>query len=113
MCALWQIFDSVRGQVEILLFVDSTAAHGTIVRGCSRQEDWNHLISEIWFQPASLGNCLSAWWAPSHLNLADAPSRIPQPDSVTCLTAQGFQEVDFRWPGHLAWLPRLGDNVIR
>ena len=106
-CALWQLFDKVRAPVEILLFVDNTAAHGTIVRGSSRQEDWNHLVSEIWFQPASAGNCFSAWWVPSHLNVADAPSRTPAPESVTCLTAQGFQEIDFLWPCHLAWLPRL------
>ena len=106
-CALWQLFDKVRAPVEILLFVDNTAAHGTIVRGSSRQEDWNHLVSEIWFQPATAGNCFSAWWVPSHLNIADAPSRTPAPESVTCLTAQGFQEIDFQWPCHLAWLPRL------
>jgi hypothetical protein len=106
-CALWQLFDKVRAPVEILLFADNTAAHGTIVRGSSRQEDWNHLVSEIWFQPASVGNCFSAWWVPSHLNIADAPSRIPAPEIVTCLTAQGFQEIDFQWPCHLAWLPRL------
>ena len=110
-CALWQIFEDAPANVEILLFVDNTAAHGTLVRGSSRQEDWNHMISEIWFQPALRGHCLSAWWVPSHLNIADAPSRVEWPEGVTCLTDQGFQEVDFQWPRTLSWLPPLfGDD---
>ena len=106
-CALWQIFEDVPTTVEVLLFVDSTAALGTLVRGSSRQGDWNHMVSEIWFQPALRGHCLSAWWVPSHLNVADAPSRIEWPEGVTCLTSRGFKEVAFKWPDNLSWLPHF------
>ena len=53
-CALWHFLDghSIEDGTEIQLFVDSTVALGTLVRGSSRQPDWNSLVAELWFQTA-------------------------------------------------------------
>ena len=104
-CALRQIFERLTEDTEVLLFIDSTAALGTLLRGASRQMDWNSMVGEIWFQPALRGHFLTAWRVPSKLNMADLPSRVPKPEPIPKLTEQGFSEIDFEWPDKLDCLP--------
>ena len=48
LAGLWALLDDpVCSGSEILLLVDSAVALGTLLRGASRQSDWNDLVSEI------------------------------------------------------------------
>ena len=88
-----------------------------------RNRDWNELVGEIWLRAARQGgkclcwqmlcSCavrwegtlLSMWWVPSHLNLADAPTRVSsKKDELRALQAAGFGRVPWRWPRHCPWL---------
>jgi hypothetical protein len=100
--ALWFLFDELRRpgpQWEVQMFIDSIAALGTLLRGSSRQEDWNTLVTELWFRTATEGILLGAWWVPSKLNVADAPTRsASKAKDMETLIKAGFQEVAWKWP---------------
>jgi hypothetical protein len=106
LCALWQLFSKLQSsgpQWEIQLFIDSSVALGTLLRGSSGQHDWNALVMEIWFQISTLGVILGAWRVPSKQNLADSPTRIGKKDALLQnLINDGFREVEWQWP--TAWL---------
>jgi hypothetical protein len=105
-CALWHFLDSweVDDGTEIPLFVDSTVPLGTLLRGSSRQRDWNSLLNEIWFQTAARCLLLLGWRVPSKQNLADAPTRpIARWKEIQELKDRGFREVEWRWPVRSPW----------
>ena len=77
-CALHWLLSEGFGELEVLLFVDNNAALGTLIRGSSRQADWNDLIGDLWLRVARAGVLLYSFYVPSHLNLADAPTRPRQ-----------------------------------
>eukprot|EP00959_Pyramimonas_sp_CCMP1952_P387747 8126155-Pyramimonas_sp.AAC.1 len=60
---------------EAVLFIDSNVALHTLVRGASRQDDYNAAVADFWFQIATAAIILHAARAPSKLNLADGPTR--------------------------------------
>ena len=50
------------------------------------------------------GAMLSAWWVPSALNLADAPTRrAAKSAAMQKLHDEGFQEVSWEWPRDAPW----------
>ena len=67
-------------QLQINLITDSDVAWDTLLRGATRQSDWNGLITGIWFRAAAQAALLLAWRVPSKLNLADEEAcvRIPR-----------------------------------
>ena len=106
LCALWHVVEQLDWQgpqLDIRIFIDSAVALGTLLRGSSRQKDWNLLTTGIWFETARRGMLLSAWRVPSRQNLADAPTRRKTKRcQMAQLFAEGFQEVHWSWPR--AWL---------
>ena len=106
LCALWSAVDALAEegpQWEVHLFVDNTVAKGTLLRGSSRQRDWNALVSEIWFRAAEAGVVLQVWFVPSAQNLADACTRQDKKRAeMAQLKAIGFVEQPWEWPRH--WL---------
>ena len=104
LCALKFLIEYLPGEYEILAFVDNTSALGALTRGCSRQFDWNELIGELWFSIAQRGHYLHLWHVPSHLNLADAPTRPEAKSEQLCkLAADGFQEMQWSFPADVPW----------
>jgi len=103
-CALKFLIAFLPGEMEILAFVDNTSALGALLRGCSRQADWNTLVGDLWLSAARRGHFLHLWHVASHLNLADAPTR-PEAKSAQLhkLTAEGFQEMAWSFPEDLPW----------
>jgi len=105
-CALWHFFnfhDNAAG-FDIVLFIDSTVALGTLLRGCSRQRDWNEMVAGVWFAAASRGHFLSAFRVPSKLNVADWPSREEQKSSeMAQLLSSGFARIEWAWPSVDFW----------
>ena len=94
----------MQSQLEILIFIDFNPALGTLLRGCSRQSDWNCLVAEIWFAAASRGDILCAFRVPSAQNLADAPSRAgSKPSVLDAFFERGFEEVQWLWPEKDFW----------
>ena len=109
LCALWRFLQHSRlcvGQgVQINLFVDSNVALGTLLRGSSRQQDWNDLVQDLWFQVARTGTLLFAWRVPSKQNIADIPTRpAARRQELQRLRACGFEEVPWQWPEAAPWL---------
>ena len=99
LCALKFLLKYLQGDFEILAFVDNKSALGALLRGCSRQFDWNELIGELWFSVAQRGHFLHLWHVPSHLNLADAPTRPEtKSEQLRKLAADGFQEMRWSFP---------------
>ena len=91
--------------MQINLFIDSNVALGTLLRGTSRQSDWNDLVAGIWFEAAAQAALLLAWRVPSKLNLADAPTRPEKCASeLRALINRGFVETEWWWPPHSPWL---------
>jgi len=89
---------------EIHLFVDNNVALGTLLRGSSRQHDWNELVADIWFQTAARGFVLMCWRVPSKQNLADAPTRPElRHEELKQLRAAGFRQTMWRWPQSCPW----------
>jgi len=106
-CGLWQFLEGPRqieDGAEIHLFVDNNVALGTLLRGSSRQNDWNQLVTDIWFQTAARGFLLLCWRVPSKQNLADAPTR---PEERTTelhqLRTAGFVQEQWQWPRQGPW----------
>ncbi len=106
LCALWDAVDALAEdgpQWEVHLFVDNTVAKGTLLRGSSRQRDWNALVSEVWFRAAEAGVVLHVWFVPSAQNIDDAPTRQAEKRmEMARLKVMGFEESDWSWPRH--WL---------
>jgi hypothetical protein len=102
LCALWSLLSKLKSQGpqwEILLFVDSSVALGTLLKGCSRQRDWNSLVADLWFHTSSIGAFLTAWRVPSRQNLADAPTRpTKKTHELKILHEQGFTKTPWEWP---------------
>ena len=103
-CALHWLLGQHLGDLEVLLFVDNKTALGTLVRGSSRQVDWNALIGDLWLRVARTGTLLSSFYVPSHLNLADAPTR-PKEKSAALEAMQrvGFTRVPWSIPSDAPW----------
>ncbi len=79
-------------------------ALGTLLRGCSRQPDYNVLASDIWFLAAQQACALSLWHVPSSLNLADAPTRREKKaQAMLGLARAGFLETQWSWPATACW----------
>jgi len=104
--ALFHVFHRIqksKTQIEINLFVDSTVALGTIIRGSSRQSDYNTLVMQLWFRCASTATVLGAWRVPSDQNLADIPTRVAKRRAdLLHMENCGFKKVSWEWPLH--WL---------
>ena len=109
LCAVWYFLRSPARlsacHLQINLFLDSNVALGTLLRGTSRQSDWNDLVTGIWFEAAAQAVLLLAWRVPSRLNLADAPTRPEKCASeLRALIDRGFVETEWWWPPHSPWL---------
>ena len=103
-CGLKFLISTAPGDLEIVAFVDNTSALGAILRGCSRQTDWNDLIGDLWLAAAQRGHFLHAWYVPSHLNLADAPTRPETKASeIAELASRGFREIQWVFPPGAPW----------
>jgi hypothetical protein len=97
--ALLERLESAGAQWEVHVFIDSTAALGTLLRGSSRQTDWNSLVSEIWLRTACMGILLGLWRVPSRLNIADWPTRMDSKSKeMTMLHNEGFHCTPWSWP---------------
>ena len=110
-CGLWNFVGdcALPPHLEVHMFIDNTVALGTVLRGASRQEDWNMLVSDIWLQTAKRGILLLCWHVPSKQNVADAPTR---PDQQVARLQQmhqaGFREIPWCWPSYGPW----GTNAV-
>ena len=101
LCSLWWLLSRnlIDESWEVHLFLDSKTALGTLLRGASRQKDWNSLVGEIWFKIACHGCLLMAWYVPSHQNLADAPTRPRQKQhELEAFQDAGFESTAWQWP---------------
>ena len=93
LAVLHRVLDEHSG-VDVNVFIDSRVVLGTLLRGSSRQRDWNALLGSFWFRAARADAVVAAWcepsdplvaalgalraarrWMPSALNPADAPTR--------------------------------------
>lgn len=80
------------------------AALGVLLRGTSRQPDYNALVADIWFAAAAARCLLSAWYVPSALNVADAPARpATKAAEIAAMVREGFTEVAWPWPRAAPW----------
>ena len=107
LAAVWALLDREGfqvGECEVLLFVDSNVALGTLRKGYSKEWDWNALAAEFWFRLADAGLSLRAFRVPSGQNLADAPTRSDKVREMREMEAAGFAERRWRWPRR--WLER-------
>ena len=84
--------------------MDNQTALGTLLRGSSRQSDWNDLVGDLWLRVARAGILFYSFYVPSHLNLADAPTR-PQEKAAAleALEAAGFANVPWCSPPDAPW----------
>ena len=108
-CALWHFFSLPEGVagLDVVIFIDSTVALGTLLRGCSRQRDWNAMVAGMWFAAADRGHFLNAFRVSSHLNLADWPTRPEQKASeLAQLVSRGFARLEWAWPAVDFWQQR-------
>eukprot|EP00959_Pyramimonas_sp_CCMP1952_P438976 9190115-Pyramimonas_sp.AAC.1 len=104
-CALHWLLSEQLGDLEVLLFVDNQTALGTLVRGSSRQPDWNDLIGDFWLRVARAGMLLCSFYVPSHSNLADAPTRPREKTAaLEAMQAAGFTDVPWSCPPDAPWL---------
>jgi hypothetical protein len=92
-------FTEAGTQWQVHLFIDSSTALGTLLRGSSNQKDWNQLVTQFWFSVATSGILLGTWRVPSAQNLADAPTRRgAKTKEMQFLIDAGFNEVRWKWP---------------
>ena len=76
--ALWcscQIWRKELAGLEVHVYLDSTPAVGSVVRGVARRDDATRLVEDIWRVAMDLDAHPWFSWVPSSLNPADAPSR--------------------------------------
>ena len=103
-CALQWLLDQNLGELDVVLFVDNKTALGTLVRGSSRQVDWNALIGDLWLRVARTSTLLSSFYVPSHLNVADAPTRPKEKGAaLQAMQEVGFTRVQWRSPSDAPW----------
>ena len=103
-CALKWLLSIGQADLEIVCFVDNKSALGALVRGCSRKSDWNCLIGNLWLLVAEKAHFLHLWYVPSHLNLADAPTRPSEKaEQLAELQARDFQCVEWLFPPDAPW----------
>ena len=103
-CALQWLFEQNLGDLDVVLFVDNTTALGTLVRGSSRQVDWNALIGDLWLRVARTSTLLSSFYVPSHLNLADAPTRPTEKcAALEAMQKVGLTRVSWSRPSDAPW----------
>ena len=103
-CAINFLLSQNLGELEVLLFVDNTVALGTLIRGSSRQSDWNDLIGDLWLRIARAGVLLYSFFVPSHLNVADAPTRPEgKAAALEAMRAAGFRHVAWVAPCDAPW----------
>ena len=108
LCAVWYFLKSPARlsacHLQINLFLDSNVALGTLLRGTSRQSDWNDLVTGIWFEVAAQAVLLLAWRVPSRLNLADASTRPQNVRRSYVHSSTVIVETEWWWPPHPPWL---------
>ena len=98
---------AVSHDIELNVFIDSSAALGVLRRGTSRQSDYNELVAELWYAVATRAVFLGLWRVPSAQNIADAPTRRQKKwREMRALAAAGFVERPWHWMGHLPWQRR-------
>ncbi len=96
-CGLRWITEQSFEHFELALCVGNKVALSAVLRGSSRQPDHNELLSGIWATIAQRGMLTHGWWVPSHLNLADAPTRPPKKArEIEHMRSQGFCQIP--WP---------------
>ena len=89
---------------ELVVFIDNTAALHTLLRGSSRQADFNSVLGSVWFDLARANVLMHAHYVPSALNLADGPTRASKADkSRATLESLRFKEVAWQWPVGVPW----------
>ena len=111
-----------RARAQVICFIDSNVALGTLLRGSSRmgvcvcrvakgrvssrrQPDWNRLVSGIWFDAASRGHVFGAFRVPSKLNLADAGTRMEDKTAeLRAMSSAGFARIEWQWPSDMPGL---------
>ena len=103
LCALGTVLAEY-DDIEIVCFIDSAVALGTVVRGASRQPDWNALVGNLRLGAATKGCAMWAFRVPSAQNPADAPTR---PDckwrELEAMHRSGVSEEAWEWPAQAPW----------
>lgn len=103
LCAIATVL-SESDEVEIISFIDSAAALGTLLRGASRQPDWNALVGQLWLDAARQGCPMWAFRVPSAQNPADAPTRPTQKwRELQAMQRAGFSQEAWQWPTSAPW----------
>ena len=95
---------------RVIHFIDNLAALACVVRGFSKKEDLAALAGRLWFDAALLMLEYRAEYVPSHMNLADGPSR----DDVSLLNSMGALEMNsWQFPvfstGLGDWMESIGE----
>ena len=100
---LWELLAALCG-VQWFLQQANTAALHTLLRGSSRQVDFNSVLGSVWFDLARANVLMHAHYVPSALNLADGPTRASKADkSRAALESLRFKEVAWQWPVGAPW----------
>jgi len=103
LCAIATVL-SESDEVEIISFIDSAVALGTLLRGASRQPDWNALVGQLWLDAARQGCPMWAFRVPSAQNPADAPTRPTQKwRELQAMQRAGFSQEAWQWPTSAPW----------
>ena len=103
-CRLQFLIEHGLKDCETVLLIDSNVALHTLVRGASRQNDYNDVVNEFWFSVAAASVLLHAARVPSKLNLADGPTRDKSFEAFSAeLAERGFRQVQWDWPARLPW----------
>jgi hypothetical protein len=103
-CVLEWVLRRQKGELEVCLFVDNTNALSTLLRGSSRQPDWNDLVGDLWLRVARSGLLFYCLYVPSHMNMADAPSRPGEKQrELEDMRRAGFAQVSWETPPDAPW----------
>ena len=103
-CSLQFLIENGLKDCEVVSFIDSTVALHTLIRGASRQNDYNDVVNDFWFTVAGAGLLLHAARVPSKLNLADGPTRMHSFEASRAdLAERGFRQVQWEWPTRMPW----------
>ena len=104
---IWQILcDSFYEDItELFLLTDNSALLGLLRNGCSGRSDLNSMAQDVLKQLSLRGITLVVLFVPTHLNLADGPSRLEElPHKVEIqqkmreLHSMGFLKTEFSCP---------------
>ena len=103
LCAIATVL-SESDEVELISFIDSAVALGTLLRGASRQPDWTALVGQLWLDAARQGCPMWAFRVPSAQNPADAPTRPTQKwRELQAMQRAGFSQEAWQWPTSAPW----------